>query len=582
MASAYNNRCLAHNYKGEYDLAVADCDQAIRLDPRMGNAFANRCVANNYKGNYDLAIGDCDQAIRLNPQNATNYSNRCLAQTYKGNYELAMADCDQAIRLSPQSATGFNNRCLVHNSKGEYDLAIADCDQAIRLTPQVSNAFSNRCWAYNGKGEYDRGLADCDRAIQLDPKNASAYNNRCSLYNSRGNYEFALADCDQALRLKPQHANAYSNRGWAYYKKGDRDRALTDLNEAVRLNPRNAVARDKRAQLYLSSGNTTAALDDLNEALRLRADLIRALWNRGQVYEQQGLRSLALADYKRAIEVKAAGAAELDAQNSARAKVLALEITPSTITASAASPMVVAAKPQVPIGRRVALVIGNGAYKAVSPLPNPQRDAASVAAELVRLGFDVMERHDLGIEAMRRALGEFEDKATGADWAFVYYAGHGMELNGRNWLIPVDAHFVRASDAPDELVPLERVLDRVSAARKLRIVVLDACRNNPFLARMVMTGTSTRAVTRGLAGVEPSHGEVVFYAARDGNVALDGSGGNSPFATALVKHMDEEGIELGRFFRKVTSTVLETTSNQQEPFVYGRIPDEDFYFRPPR
>ena len=97
-----------------------------------------------------------------------------------------------------------------------------------------------------------------------------------------------------------------------------------------------------------------------------------------------------------------------------------------------------------------------------------------------------------------------------------------------------------------------------------------------------MNRVSTRAVARGLTAVEPSHGEVVFYAARDGSVASDGTGGNSPFATALVKHMDEDGVELGRFFRRVTSTVLAATGNQQEPFVYGRIPDEDFYFKPPK
>ncbi|MGO9462070.1 MAG: caspase domain-containing protein, partial [Rhodomicrobium sp.] len=149
-------------------------------------------------------------------------------------------------------------------------------------------------------------------------------------------------------------------------------------------------------------------------------------------------------------------------------------------------------------------------------------------------------------------------------------------------LIPVDAELVRATDTPDEAVPLERVLDRLAAVTKLRIVVLDACRNNPFLTRMVMNRVSTRAVARGLTAVEPSHGEVVFYAARDGSVASDGKGTNSPFATALVKHMDEDGVELGRFFRRVTSSVLAATDNQQEPFVYGRIPDEDFYFKPPR
>ncbi len=177
---------------------------------------------------------------------------------------------------------------------------------------------------------------------------------------------------------------------------------------------------------------------------------------------------------------------------------------------------------------------------------------------------------------------EFEDKATGADWALVYYAGHGMELNGKNWLIPVDAQLSRANDAPDETVPLDRVLDRVRAAKRLRIVILDACRNNPFLPRMAMNTATVRAVDRGLTRIEPSHGEVVFYAARDGSVANDGAGGNSPFVTALVKHMGEDGIELGRFFRKVTSDVLAATNNQQEPFMYGRLPDEDFYFKPPK
>lgn len=193
----------------------------------------------------------------------------------------------------------------------------------------------------------------------------------------------------------------------------------------------------------------------------------------------------------------------------------------------------------------------------------------------------MLERHDLGVDGMRRALSEFEDKTAGADWALVYYAGHGIELNGKNWLIPVDAQLLRANDVPDEAVPLERVLDRVSAARKLRIVVLDACRNNTFLPRMAMSGVSSRAVARGLTRIEPAHGEIVFYAARDGSLASDGEGGNSPFATALVKHMDEDGVELGFFFRRVTSSVLAATNNSQEPFVYGRIPDEQFYFKPP-
>jgi uncharacterized caspase-like protein len=235
-----------------------------------------------------------------------------------------------------------------------------------------------------------------------------------------------------------------------------------------------------------------------------------------------------------------------------------------------------------PSSRRVALVIGNGAYTSVDRLKNPANDASAVAGALTRLGFDVDERHDLGVVPMQRVLRDFEDKAEGAEWALVYYAGHGLEQNGKNWLIPVDAELTRATDLPDEAIPVERVLDRLSGGRKLRMVILDACRTNPYLARMVMNGATTRSVTQGLAAIEPPHGEVVFYAARDGSVAADGPGANSPFATALLKHMEEDGVELGRFFRKVTSRVLAMTKNQQEPFVYGRIPDEDFYFKPPQ
>jgi uncharacterized caspase-like protein len=232
-------------------------------------------------------------------------------------------------------------------------------------------------------------------------------------------------------------------------------------------------------------------------------------------------------------------------------------------------------------GRRVALVIGNGAYTS-RPLANPVNDAAVLAGVMSRIGFEVVQRHDLGIVQMQRALRDFEDQASGAEWALLYYSGHGLELGGKNWLIPVDAMLRRASDLPDEAVPAERVLDRLSVASKLRVVIFDACRVDPSVARMTMGKGVMQTVSQGLAPIEPSRGDVVFYAARHGTVAADGPGANSPFAAALAKHMEEEGIELGRFFRKVTSSVLAATKNRQEPFVYGSIPDEDFYFKPPR
>jgi formylglycine-generating enzyme required for sulfatase activity len=231
---------------------------------------------------------------------------------------------------------------------------------------------------------------------------------------------------------------------------------------------------------------------------------------------------------------------------------------------------------------RVALVIGNSAYENAPQLPNPVRDAKAIAEALERLGFGVTHHDNLSAGAMRKALAAFETKAAGADWALVFYAGHGMELDGKNWLIPTDATLAKASDVPDEAVALERVLERVRPARSLRIVILDACRINPFLAKMEMGRGATRAVERGLARIEPQRGEVVFFAARDGHVAGDGEGAHSPFTQAMLNNLEKPGLELGLFFREVTSDVQEATAPAaQEPFVYGSLPRQQYYFKAP-
>jgi uncharacterized caspase-like protein len=232
--------------------------------------------------------------------------------------------------------------------------------------------------------------------------------------------------------------------------------------------------------------------------------------------------------------------------------------------------------------RRVALVVGNADYRAVAELPNPRKDARDVAAALRAAGFtEVVERYDLGMQQMRDELAAFEDKATGADWAVVYYAGHGIEVDGRNFLVPIDAELKRSTDVEDESYALDRVLARVAAAGKLQLVILDACRENPFKRRMA--GLATRAIgERGLARIEPAHPNVIVaYAARDGEVALDGKPGeNSPYARALLKHLAEPGLELGKFFRKVRDDVLAATGGRQRPFEYGSLTGQDLFFKP--
>lgn len=229
---------------------------------------------------------------------------------------------------------------------------------------------------------------------------------------------------------------------------------------------------------------------------------------------------------------------------------------------------------------RIGLVIGNSAYSAGSRLPNAQRDADLIARTLRGLGFNkVTMVSDADSSGMRRALRDFSIEAARADWAVVYYAGHGVELGGTNYLIPVDARLANERDAVFEAVPLDQVLTSIEGARKLRLVILDACRDNPFLRTMTRT-IASRSLARGLGRVEPEGGILVAYAAKAGQLALDGDGENSPFVTSLTKRMSEPGLEINMVFRAVRDDVLALTNKRQEPFVYGSLPNEAFYFTP--
>jgi invasion protein IalB len=235
-------------------------------------------------------------------------------------------------------------------------------------------------------------------------------------------------------------------------------------------------------------------------------------------------------------------------------------------------------EPSADPGRRVALVIGNSAYRSVSALPNPRADAAAVAAALRQVGFQTVRlEQDLPRDKLIDALRGFAREAETADWALVYFAGHGIEANGTNYLVPVDAKLEVDRDIEYETVPLNQVLGAVEGARKLRIVLLDACRDNPF-ARQMRRTAATRSIGRGLARVDPEGGTLVVYAAKHGEIALDGSGTNSPFVAALVQRLPTPGVEINKLFRLVHDDVLTATGRKQEPYLYGALTGEDFFF----
>jgi glucose/arabinose dehydrogenase len=222
--------------------------------------------------------------------------------------------------------------------------------------------------------------------------------------------------------------------------------------------------------------------------------------------------------------------------------------------------------------QRVALVIGNSAYRTVGRLDNPVNDAAAMGELFKAAGFDdVRVATDLGIVDMKKELRAFSEKVASADIAVIYYAGHGIEIGGRNYLIPIDAVLRSDLDAEDEAVELDHVLQRVEAAKRLKLVILDACRENPFTPKMRRTSAS-RAIGRGLGDPGIQTGDtLVAFAARAGSTAEDGDGKHSPFASALLHHLTTPGLDLRFALGNVRTEVRKATDGKQDPFTYGDL-----------
>jgi hypothetical protein len=210
-------------------------------------------------------------------------------------------------------------------------------------------------------------------------------------------------------------------------------------------------------------------------------------------------------------------------------------------------------------------VIGNSAYTHTSVLANPLNDAADVAAAFERLGFAVTRLENAGGAEMRRAFGEFSEAAFRSDVAVVFYAGHGIEVDGENYLVPVDARLKNDRVVTFETVPFDQVRE-MQPESGLLLVILDACRDNPFA--QTVRGSGARGLGR--IDLKTSGGDTfVAYAAAAGAVAQDGAGRNSPYTAALLDHLEVPGLEVDDMFREVRAAVLEQTGNQQAPAVYA-------------
>jgi uncharacterized caspase-like protein len=232
--------------------------------------------------------------------------------------------------------------------------------------------------------------------------------------------------------------------------------------------------------------------------------------------------------------------------------------------------------------KRVALVVGNSSYKEVGKLANPVNDANEIASALKAAGFEVILGIDVDKRGFDTKVRNFADLMEGADVAIFFYAGHGLQVAGRNYLIPVDAHLAGERDLDFDAENLDFILKQMELNRadKTNIVFLDACRDNPFAQNLARSmGTRSASIGKGLAQVETGVGTFIAYSTQPGNVALDGKGKNSPFTTALAKHVREPGRDLTSVMIEVRKDVLAATGGKQVPWDHSALTGE-FYFNP--
>jgi tetratricopeptide (TPR) repeat protein len=599
--NAYNERGLAYGNKGQHDKALQDFDEALRLDPQNAMIHNNRGWAFNNKGDPDHAIRDLDEAIRLNPKFAVAFNNRGYSYLNKSDYDRAIHDFDDAIRFNPKYANAFNNRGRSFTAKGQYDRALKDLDEAIRLDPKVSSAYNNRGWTFNKKQEFDRALIDLDEAVRIDPKNAIAYINRSASYNGKHDYDRAIREAGVAIDLTPSAVNAYFNRGQAYTAKAMYDFALRDLDEAIRLAPRNVAVLNGRGFAYKQKGDFDRAIRDLDEAIRIDPNFFPLYSNRGDAYRQKGDPDRAIVDLSAAIRLEpkitpaytfrglayeALGDKDraVDDFNTALSLPRTIYVTSdwavakarerlallgAAVTAAAGPPPLGAVTPTAapPLGRRVALVIGNSDYHYAGKLANPTNDESDFATMLRQLGFEVVAGSNLDHHGMDNAIREFGRKLEGADLALFFYAGHGLQVGGKNYLVPVDAKLERVGDLTLDAVDINTVLAQMEGAKRVNLVFLDACRDNPLARSLVTTfGTRGIAIGPGLASVQSAIGTMIAYSTQPDNVAFDGAGRNSPFTAALLRHIATPNVEIGTIMRKVRADVVAATHERQVPW----------------
>lgn len=480
---------------------------------------------------------------------------------------------------SPTYAARDDAACTQSN---DADVKMKACTAILQGGRRLSTSdqakyLAYRGWAHTQKQDYQAALADLDMSIALDDRQFGSRGSRAGVHRVLGALENAIKDVDACIKLAPRFAPARTLRGDILRDKGDTEGAFKEYDAALKLDPTELSALTGRSILYRILGRPKEAQAELMRALALDNRVAEIYVAQGQLAESNNDLAKAREAYMRALEqpksirfTNKPGSPIIDAarqQQIAAARLAVLNDDQPTAPASAAA----ASAPM----QKLALVIGNGAYGVAHALPNPPKDARRIAQELRSIGFDTTEGIDLSSDAMRRAVKDFLAKAPHAKVTLIFFAGHGMQIDGKNYLVPIDAQLTSGKGFTDELIDLDFIMAGLDDKLRANVIVLDACRDNPFDTKTLMSSATGRSVTMrsGLApqsglsnGGALGAGTLIAFATAPGQVALDGEGAGSPFTIALARHIITPGLELQQMLTRVRSEVVATTKGKQVPW----------------
>ena len=298
LSLAYINRGLGYHQKNELDKAIADYEEALKLNPQSAVAFYARGTVYRDKGANELALADLDRAVAIKPDLPDLFATRGNVLAAMGEHERAIADFTEALRVKPGDANALSSRGYSYYKNGEIDLAMLDYDAALAIRPDAID-FLNRGVAHFKLGEHEKSIADYSEALKLQPDYELAVANRCDAYNKIAEFDKAIADCNEAIRLKPDDALAFHDRGVAYRGKHDYVNAIADFDKAFSLDPELTSALFDRAIAYEEQQDFEHAIQDLDRYVGLEPDDASGYMMRGVTLFEKGDFARAVPDFEK-------------------------------------------------------------------------------------------------------------------------------------------------------------------------------------------------------------------------------------------------------------------------------------------